>query len=133
VIRIERGVTRAVLLAGPWAVKVPRLAPAGPHRGRLWSLAHGILANLSEAEWSRWPGVCPVVWSLAGLVNVYRRAQPISLPVDYAAISPPELSVDPKPENVGVLDGQLVWVDYAQTDGECVACRRFAARSAGAP
>lgn len=127
---VARGVTRIVLLVGPWAVKLPRLARAA-RRGLLWSAATGLLANLSEREWSSWPGVAPVRWSLlGGLVQVYPRcAHPPDGPIDYDAIAPPGLPVDPKLANVGVLDGQLVWLDYADA-GECVACLRYAARPA---
>lgn len=121
-IEVAPGVTRTVFLIGRWAVKVPRLVPSG--RGVLWSLAHGILANLSEVEWSEMDGVCPPCWSLLGLVNVYPRCEPVDGPVDFAAIADPAVPVDPKLSNVGVLDGRLVWIDYADA-GECVACARF--------
>lgn len=73
-ITIRRGITRTVLLAGRWAIKVPSHRAHGDGiRGVLWSITRGIQANFSEAEWSTSPGVCPVRWSIAGLVNVYPR------------------------------------------------------------
>lgn len=118
---VRRGTTRACLLIGPYAIKTPRLARSG--RGLLWSLAHGILANLSELGLSDQPGVAPVLWSLAGIVNVYPRCQPLVGPVDYTRIASPVVPVDPRPHNVGVLGGRPVWLDYAR-HGECVACGR---------
>jgi len=126
-VQVHRGVTRVVLLAGRWAVKVPSL---GAHRqglrGVLWSLTRGIQANLSECEWSGSPGTCPVLWSAAGLVNVYPRCEPVidGFEVDWDSIgflAP----VDRKPENVGWLRGALVLLDYDMSWNDCVACRRF--------
>lgn len=128
--RVERGVTRNVLVGRRWVVKVPAARTEGRGLvGLVWSVAHGILANLSERDWSALPGVCPVRWSLTGLVNVYPRADPPP-PGDiaYAEIAPPTLAYDPKPANVGVLGGRLVWIDYDQSAGECVACLRVGPR-----
>lgn len=86
-VRVERGVTRTVLLVGRWAINLPRATRSG--HGVLWSLAHGVLANLSERHWSGWDGVCPVRWSLAGLVNVYPRCQPAALPPGFDYIASP--------------------------------------------
>lgn len=67
-IEVRRGITRTVLLIGPWAVKVPSLRSNGDGlRGVLWSISRGISANLSEIQWSDSPGVCPVLRSAAGL------------------------------------------------------------------
>jgi hypothetical protein len=114
-IQIRRGITRTVLLVGPWAVKLPSLRSNGKGlAGRIWSVCHGILANLSEVQWSEVDGVCPVRFSLFGLVNVYPRCEPVaSFDGDYAAIGAPFLPpLDRKPENLGLLNGRLVWVDY---------------------
>lgn len=114
-IRIARGVTRIVFIGRRHVVKLPRFNPRSG-RGALWSLAEGVLANLSEAEWSGWPGVCPVKWSLLGVINVYRRCDPVELDddFDFAAVAPGLGHFDPKEANLGLLDGRLVWVDYAQ-------------------
>lgn len=82
--RVCRGITRTVLLAGRWAVKVPSLRRYGNGlAGLLWSVCRGVLANQSEAEWWTHAPVqtravlCPVRWSLlGGLVNVYPRCEP---------------------------------------------------------
>lgn len=121
---VRRGITRTVLLAGPWAVKVPSLRPYGQGlRGLLWSLSRGIQANLSEAAMCAWeetrPDLCPVRWSLAGgLINVYPRCGP--LPLERAGEARPlPFCGDRKPENLGVLRGRVVWLDY---DGSWNGC-----------
>lgn len=124
-VQIHRGTTRTVLLAGRWAIKVPRLTLSG--RPLSWTVAHGVLANLSERDLTAAgaTGIAPVLWSLAGLVQVYPRCAPAPYePRDYTAIADPAVPVDPRPHNVGLLAGELVWLDYAES-GECVACGRY--------
>ena len=80
----------------------------------LWSFSRGILANQSEREWSGQPGLCPVLWSVAGLVNVYPLASRIKRDLadrEYDAIGMVG-PMDRKPQNVGVLGGRMVWLDY---------------------
>lgn len=117
----RRGITRTVLLTRRWAVKVPSLRPHGNGvRGLLWSACRGILANLSELEWSESPGVCPVRWTLAGIVNVYPRCEPLPVDavVDYDGIGALFPS-DRKADNVGYLNGRLVWIDYDVNWNDC--------------
>jgi hypothetical protein len=113
--QVRRGITRTVYLTRLWAIKTPSLRSHGTGvAGMLWSLCRGVLANLSEREWSGSPGTCPMRWSLAGLVNVYPRCEHVTEDLsdaEYEAIGflgP----ADKNPHNVGVLDGRLVWVDY---------------------
>lgn len=123
-IEVHRGTTRVVLLVGRWAVKLPRVSRAG---GRLWTLARGVQANLSEREQASVPGVCPVRWSLLGVVNVYRRCDPVRgelSEADWSSIGYPG-PVDRRPHNLGVLDGRLVLIDYDTSWSDCIACRRF--------
>jgi hypothetical protein len=115
VIEIRRGITRTVILIDCYAIKIPSLRAHGNGlAGILWSFARGISANLSEREWSGQPGLCPVSASLAGLVNVYPRCEPIMRELadeEYDAIGfigP----TDRKPQNVGLLGGRPVWIDY---------------------
>lgn len=123
---MRRGITRTVLLVGPWAVKVPSLRAHGEGlKGLLWSFCRGVTANQSEYEWSRWPGVCPARWSLAGLVNVYPRCAPVDRELtdaEYDAIGFTGPS-DRKPANVGRLNDRLVWVDYDQNWNDQPPCR----------
>lgn len=122
---VRRGITRTVLLVGRWAIKFPSLRAHGDGiRGVLWSWTRGVQANLSECDWAGSPGICPVSWSLAGLVNIYPRCDPVieDLPEqDYRSIGflgP----VDPKPHNVGMLNGRLVWIDYDMSWNDCRRC-----------
>lgn len=113
---VRRGVTRTVLLVGAYAIKFPSLRGNGKGLGgRIWSICNGILANQSEVVWSEVDGVCPVRFSLLGLVNVYPRCDPVEgFDGDWSAIGADFLPpLDRKPENLGVLDGRIVWVDYA--------------------
>lgn len=124
---IRYGTTRIVLLTPRWAIKLPLVSSRG--HGWLWSLAHGVIANLSELRLSHEPGVCPVVWSLHGLIQVYPRCRPVSLdtgPIAFDMLASERVPVDPRPHNVGVLNGRVVWLDYADA-GECVACGRLTA------
>lgn len=123
--RIAHGVTRSVLITRRWAIKIPRIGRSG--RGALWAIANGVLANLSEREWSHIDGVCPVVWSLFGLVNIYPRCVPVQpLPgFDYRAVAPDLPRIDARAHNLGRLNGRVVWVDYDQSITDCVACRRL--------
>ena len=120
-VELHRGITRTVFLAGRWAVKVPSLRTYGNGvQGLLWSVCRGITANLSEIEWSGTPAVCPVRWTLAGIVNVYPRCEPVDPDeeIDYYAIG--ELfPTDKKPENLGRLNGQLVWIDFDCSWNDC--------------
>jgi hypothetical protein len=110
---------------GRWAIKVPSLRAHGDGiSGVLWSWTRGVQANLSESGWSGSPGTCPMIWSLAGLVNVYPRCDPVIEDLsdeEYQAIGflgP----VDPKPSNVGRLAGSLVWIDYDMSWNDCRKC-----------
>lgn len=124
-VQVHRGITRTVLVVGRWAVKFPSLrAYDRGARGVLWSVTRGIQANLSELEWSGSPGVCPVRWSLAGVVNVYPRADrlPDGAHIDWDRIGflgP----VDRKEPNVGRLNGQPVMIDFDMSWNDCL-CHR---------
>lgn len=121
---IRHGISRTVILIGRWAIKVPSArghTPGGP-RGRLAGICHGVLANQSETVWSAfddWQGrVAPVKHSwLLGLVNVYPRCESVDENADRDELRD-ELAMDPdpgdhKPDNYGLLNGQLVRVDYS--------------------
>ncbi len=118
--QIHRGITRTVLVTRRWAIKVPSpRSYSGGLRGVLWSVTRGIQANLSEAEWSGTTGVCPVRWSWLGLINVYPSCDPPPAgELDYDGIGALFPS-DKKPENVGLLDGRLVWIDYDNSWNDC--------------
>ena len=124
--RIARGITRTVLVGKRYAVKFPSLrAYDNGVSGVVWSIVRGISANMSEREWSGQPGLCPVRWSLFGIINVYPTATPPpSDDIDYESISPWLPASDKKPHNVGVLNGELVWIDYDMNWNDCSPCNR---------
>jgi hypothetical protein len=70
---IRSGITRTVLLVGRWAVKVPSVRGVHPGgvRGRLASLATGLLANQSEHTWSGYDQTDPAT---AGSVVLFAGA-----------------------------------------------------------
>lgn len=122
---IERhyGICRTVYLVGPWAIKFPRLHwhELSIER-RVWSWTRGVQANLSERDFSESDGVAPVLRSLFGLVNVYPRCEPWPSDrpgPDYDTLGPAWLARDRKPDNVGLLNGEPVWLDY---DGSWNGC-----------
>lgn len=123
---VERryGIARTVFLIGRWAIKVPRfkgaLSPTGA--GISWTIPRAMLANQSERDWSGTAGVCPVLHSwLGGLINVYPRCDPWpwTHEPDYDRIGDGWLPRDRKIENIGILNGQFVWLDY---DGSWNGC-----------
>lgn len=112
------GSTRCVVLVGRWAVKFPRLS------GRFaWNrFLRGLLANMQERLFweTRWPELCPVVWSVAGgWLVVMRRATPMT-PEEWETFDALKWSqrddyvvpVECKRDSFGWVDGNLVAVDY---------------------
>lgn len=134
---IRTGITRTVVLVGRWAVKVPSARTYGKGlTGLLWSLSRGVQANQSEAGLSKWedtrPDLCPVRWSLAGgLVNVYPRCAPVPAG-RLAEARPLPFSGDRKPENLGLLRGRVVWLDYDGSWNGCPHSRVVASPEAAA-
>lgn len=116
---ITHGTTRTVILIGKYAIKIPRFT--APYA---WSITRGIQANISEREWSGSPGTCPVLYSLIGLINIYPRCQPVTWDMtddeydDIGLLGP----ADRKPNNIGLLNGKLVWVDYDMSWNDCRRC-----------
>ena len=108
------GATRAVLLVGRLAVKVPRIST--------WrTFLNGLLANMQEREFARtgWPELCPVVFSVpGGWLLVMRRAEPLS-DAEWCTVHPEwadreeyAVPVEMKRDSFGVLDGRIVAIDY---------------------
>lgn len=105
---VRSGVTRHVLITRRWAVKVPNVRNG-------WRLfVCGLLANISEREWSQFVEAAlppnPTVFFVAGgWLNVQRRAQPYDGPIDHLDFNP---WGDRKACNLGVIDGRIVVIDY---------------------
>lgn len=105
-IQARSGATRHVLLLGSLAFKAPRLT-------RWRAFLNGLLANLTETEFSRLndPRLCPVLLALPfGLLVVMRRADP--LPSGVALPHWADLPVERKRDSFGLLTGRCVAVDY---------------------
>lgn len=114
---IRRGATRTVLITRRWVVKVPsfRRSVGSGLGSRIRSFAWGVAANHQEKDWAGQPGFCPIVASWLGLVQVYPRCTAIHYdptPTQYRAITGLDFPSDYKRENVGLLGGALVWLDY---------------------
>lgn len=116
----REGMTRLVILIGPYAVKVP-WAP----EWRLFLL--GMVGNLAEARWKdlNHPGLCKVYYtSSTGLFAIYERLRPVKhtglFIIELARLCAihkdlPEsfwLS-DAKPNNFGYRGTELVKLDFA--------------------
>lgn len=112
---INFGATRAVLLIGGLAFKLPR-----PLSWKHFLL--GLIANMQEVTFSaaKWPELCPVLWSIpGGFLVVMRRARPLTQD-EFDAIEIPDwlekgdyyVPMEAKIENFGMLDGRVVAVDY---------------------
>lgn len=84
--------------------------------GKFAGFCNGYLANSWERLWSKMDhleGINPVLWHI-GPINVYRTCEPVMVPndFDYASVCKEIPYGDGKPDNLGILDGHLVWVDY---------------------
>lgn len=120
----RNGITRTVLLIGPWAIKVPTVR-YGWHKFLL-----GLLSNMGEKTFSCVADrmhLCPTIFSTpGGWLNVQRRCMPLT-DVEWADV---ELCGDEnseygcskwfgfdsdfKRENFGTLNGQVVLLDYGE-------------------
>jgi hypothetical protein len=136
---VRRGITRTIWLVGRWAIKVPSLRRYDNGlAGIMWSFSRGVQANLSEAGWhdlaDEKSQICPVLWSLGGLINVYPRcrwvddidAELLDAGLVYPGKIPGYIAnqrMDAKPDNVGWLrdgdDERLVWLDYDLSYNGC--------------
>jgi hypothetical protein len=138
-VKVLRGTTRTVVLTKKYAIKVPRLKKFKncdtSMRDRLWGFCRGILANQSEAEFSKYanssystPQVVPVLKSyLGGIINIYPRVRVewIEDRLDdlYDKIkfkAPSDVHIG----NLGYYNDYPVWVDYDQNWNDCRRCNK---------
>lgn len=118
-LKIDRGgISRTVILVGPWAFKFPTL-----RYGWAKFLA-GLLANMQETAFSKpgWPELCPVKLSVpGGFLVVMPRVRVMTDEefdrFDYVGfVWPPhgdyQLPVEAKSDSFGWLDGKPVAIDY---------------------
>lgn len=109
------GVTRHVLLVGPWAVKVPALWS--------WKLfLCGLLANMQERSFAStgWPELCPVVASIPGGWLVVMRRARVMTDAEFDQFDAKAfcekgshiIPAEAKANSFGWLRGRVVAVDY---------------------
>ena len=112
---IKYGTTRTVFLVYKYAIKIPSCV-----EWRLFLL--GLLANMQESIFSKtkWPELCPVIFSLPlGLCVIMERAKEISrqqfFNLDYNKFIHQNgyvVPVEHKLDSFGILEGEIVAVDY---------------------
>lgn len=112
---IRAGYSRDVLLIGKYAFKFP-----SPRNG--WrAFVMGLLGNIEEArkwQYSRHTGLAPVLFSLAGFVNIYPRYEPLEREITetelthVAIFNPDRRSINyARDEN-----GDIIVLDYGHCD-----------------
>jgi hypothetical protein len=105
---IRSGVTRHVLITKNYAFKVPNVRNG-------WRLfLCGLLANLSEKEWGNYQDASlkpntPLFSSWGGWLSVQRRAEPFTGDISTLNWLP---WGDRKQSNLGIVNGQVVVIDY---------------------
>lgn len=123
--KIKRGCSRTVLLIGSWAIKVPTTRPYGRRQQRLWAWCRGYLANQSEVSWNGTDGTCPILWRLGSIVVCFKRAKHLDYQMSadevewWDAVAPALPFGDRKTENLGIVDGRIVWIDYDSSWNGC--------------
>lgn len=119
---VDGGVTRAVLLIGPYAVKVPRL------RYGWANLLSGLLSNMTEARFAGLANqfcLCPTVLSVpGGFLNVQRRCQALTDDEwEMTRLNHDDvhgrgdwqgMACDFKRDNFGTIGGRIVLLDYGE-------------------
>ena len=122
--RTAGGITRAVLLVGAYAIKVPRVRYG-------WSkFLYGLLSNMTEARFTSLAGhfsLAPTVFAIpGGWLNVQRRCLPLTdeqwthleglcrPDADFGPAYWNGMSCDFKRDNFGTLDGKVVLLDFGE-------------------
>jgi len=115
-LQVEVGVSRAVILTRRWAIKIP-------HPGRsLRMFLIGMIGNMDERLWSRFDErLCPVRYCAPGglflvmprVQVVFREDSDLEREDVWLFFDEVPLVQDWNPENFGLLDGNLVCLDYA--------------------
>lgn len=108
----RNGVTRIVLLIGPWAVKLPRFDLG-------WRMGlRGLLCNMTEREGAslRLDSLCPLVFAApGGWLNVMKRARPLTDDEWLHGVpNVKEWPIERKRDNWGMIGGRIVAVDYGE-------------------
>lgn len=114
---VKRGVSRTVLLFGPWAIKIPSW------RNGIVFFVGGMYCNLVEAERWRTAASYPekakhfarVLWCAPfGLCAVQERCLPLDRLLTRQEVQAlPLIGYDNNAHNAGVRNGRIVVFDYA--------------------
>lgn len=127
---LDNGVTRIVILVGPWAIKIARFNYSWPN------FLRGLLANMQERDFSKtgWPELCPVLFAMwGGFISIMPRCTPLTddqwNSFDFDGFAEPRdwheerivkgkypeeryVPVENKRCSFGVLNDRIVAVDY---------------------
>lgn len=117
----RNGITRAVLLIGPYAIKFPRW------RYGWFKYLCGLRSNMTERQFAPLSDeyfLAPTIWAAwGGFMNVQRRCIPLT-DDEWERIDVPEselklmewhgMDCDFKRDNFGTLDGRIVLLDYGE-------------------
>lgn len=102
---IRSGVTRVVVLVGPWAIKIVRLRSS-------MGFIRSWLANESEWRRRRAPGVNGPIATVVHLIAVYPRAEEIGRWDPEDCPFPVEGNEERKGSSWGRVDGRWLLVDF---------------------
>lgn len=128
---IKRGTFRIVILVGSLAFKIP--ASVGSWKGRLYSFLQGWQQNLTERAYSKLKDeyLCPVYFSLFGLVNVMPYCSPFCTGFDIDAVDRLYDSfkrgcscwylIENKQSSFGHYGRRIVAIDYGN---DCIALQQ---------
>lgn len=120
-LKISKGASRWVIKIGPLAFKFPYLTSGGSSFGIIHRFACGIKNNRVENTYSTsLDDVCPVYYSLLGLVNIVPYCKPLTLEeyeeVNYKKFVEREqyhIPAEDKPDSFGWYKGKIIAIDYA--------------------
>jgi hypothetical protein len=118
-LRLCSGVTRAVVICGPFALKFPKGA-----RGLRSNRYEAGIWNRNKDHPSRGQRLCPVLWCAPlGLLLIMQTAEPLPSQIDMSEVlcedwwdyipGGDEWPCEPKRTDWGLINGRVVAVDYA--------------------
>jgi hypothetical protein len=127
-VKVSRGISRTVLLAGRYAIKVP-----SAHHG--WrNFLYGLLGNMQERAFSEIgsPLLCPVLFSVpGGWLNVMPRCRVMTevefQNFDYFGFVKQKewyVPAERKSDSFGWLRGRVVAIDYGSPGDYAYLCAR---------